>query len=322
MSTGISTAKMILFGEHAVVYGEPAISVPFTQALIKTEVSPSAENQFASTFFTGPIEEMPPFLDGIKRLILSIQKLLEQPEPVTVKVLSDVPVGRGLGSSAAVATSVTRGLYNYYEKKLTEEMLLKLVNQAEDVAHGNASGLDAVTVVTERPVWYAKGKNMETIHFAGELIFVVADTGIPSETKAAVADVGVLCKKEPLQYMPLIKELGGISWEMKGILETSIDKIRIGEAMNRSQSILKKLTVSDPKLENLIQVALSAGAYGAKLTGGGRGGCMFAIVENREIAEKVVKALQANGSAKEWIFTIGEGKHEGDRSSTYECGIN
>lgn len=322
MSIGISTAKIILFGEHAVVYGEPAIAVPFAQAIITTEVTPSAKNQFISTFFTGPIEKMPPFLEGIKQLILSVKQSFKKQENISVKVMSDVPVGRGLGSSAAVANSVSRALYNYYGQSITEEELLKLVNRAEDVAHGNASGLDAITVVTEKPVWYRKGKQMEHVHFEKEITFVVADTGIPSETKAAVGDVAILCQTNPQKYKPLIEKLGDISREIKEILETNVDKQKIGDAMNRAQKILEKLTVSDPKLENLIDTALSAGAFGAKLTGGGRGGCMIAIVEDKNVAKEIVKTLQANGSAKEWIFTIGEGKHEGDCSSTYECSIN
>lgn len=322
LATGIGTAKMILCGEHAVVYGEPAISVPFTQAVVTTNVEASIKTKFSSAFFSGDLEDMPDFLLGIKALVVDVLKEIGQGENVSIHVTSGVPIGRGLGSSAAVATSIARGLYKYFKRELESKKLLSIVNTAEKIAHGNASGVDAITVVSEKPVWYERDRKLEIMHFSKKITFVVADTGVPSETRAAVADVQKLYQKNQAEIGQIIRALGNISREIKTYLEGNADTIKIGDAMNRAQNYLETLTVSDSSLENLIKVARNNGADGAKLTGGGRGGCIIAIAKNQEIAEKITKALHKAGAAQEWIFTIGEGSYESDSHCTHECGAN
>lgn len=322
LATGIGTAKMILCGEHAVVYGEPAISVPFTQAVVTTNVEASIKTKFSSAFFSGDLEDMPDFLLGIKALVVDVLKEIGQGENVSIHVTSGVPIGRGLGSSAAVATSIARGLYKYFKRELESKKLLSIVNTAEKIAHGNASGVDAITVVSEKPVWYERDRKLEIMHFSKKITFVVADTGVPSETRAAVADVQKLYQKNQAEIDQIIRTLGNISREIKTYLEGNADTIKIGDAMNRAQNYLETLTVSDSSLENLIKVARNNGADGAKLTGGGRGGCIIAVAKNQEIAEKITKALHKAGAAQEWIFTIGEGSYESDSHCTHECGAN
>lgn len=322
LATGIGTAKMILCGEHAVVYGEPAISVPFTQAVVTTNVETSTKTEFSSAFFSGNLEDMPDFLEGIKSLVVDILKEIGKGECVSIHVTSGVPIGRGLGSSAAVATSIARGLYKYFDKELDKKKLLAIVNAAEKIAHGNASGVDAITVVSEKPVWYERDRKLEIMHFPKKVTFVVADTGVPSETRAAVADVQQLYQKNEAEIGKIIHALGDISREIKTNLEGNADTVKIGTAMNKAQSYLEILTVSDKSLEKLIEVARSNGADGAKLTGGGRGGCIIAVAKNQDTAEKITKALHKAGAAQEWIFTIGEGSYESDSHRTHECGAN
>ncbi|MDT0000801.1 mevalonate kinase [Listeria cossartiae subsp. cayugensis] len=322
MATGIGTAKMILCGEHAVVYGEPAISVPFTQAIVTTNVETSTKTKFSSAFFTGDLEDMPDFLAGIKALVVDVLNEIGKGECVSIHVNSGVPIGRGLGSSAAVATSIARGLYKYFNQELDSKKLLAIVNAAEKIAHGNASGVDAITVVSEKPVWYERDRKLEIMSFPKKITFVVADTGVPSETRDAVKDVQVLYKENEAEIGKIIKQLGDISREIKTHLEGDADTVKIGAAMNQAQTYLETLTVSDSSLEKLIKVARSSGADGAKLTGGGRGGCIIAVAKNQEIAEKITKALHDAGAAQEWIFTIGEGSYESDSHRTHECGAN
>ncbi|EKK8151224.1 mevalonate kinase [Listeria monocytogenes] len=322
MATGIGTAKMILCGEHAVVYGEPAISVPFTQAVVTTNVENSTKTKFSSAFFSGDLDDMPDFLAGIKALVVDVLNEIGKGECVSIHVVSGVPIGRGLGSSAAVATSIARGLYKYFNQELDSEKLLAIVNAAEKIAHGNASGVDAITVVSEKPVWYERNRKLEIMHFPKKITFVVADTGVPSETRDAVKDVQVLYKKNQAKIGKIIHQLGDISREIKTHLEGDADTVKIGAAMNKAQSYLETLTVSDSSLEKLIEVARSSGADGAKLTGGGRGGCIIAVAKNQEIAEQITKELHNAGAAQEWIFTIGEGSYESDSHRTHECGAN
>ncbi|WP_088810119.1 MULTISPECIES: mevalonate kinase [Listeria] len=318
MATGSATAKLILCGEHAVVYGEPAISIPFAQAVIQTEViKTEKETKFSSAFYTGDLKNMPDFLEGIKQMVVAILDKLGQ-APVLIRVLSEVPIGRGLGSSAAVSTSIARALYAYFEQTISDSELLELVNQSEKIAHGNPSGVDAVTVVTGKPIWFEKNKTLEPLHFEKKIYLVVADTGIPSETRSAVSDVGRLLQENPKKYRPFIAELGNISREIRGQLENNPDLKIIGAEMNKAQNLLEQLTVSDSSLEKLIRVALQNGALGAKLTGGGRGGCMISLVAGAKQAEKVAQALKNAGAAQEWIFTIGEGNHESNSDSSHE----
>ncbi|EUJ37741.1 mevalonate kinase [Brochothrix campestris] len=305
---GIASAKFILCGEHSVVYGEPAISFPFKQAHIITTLKriEGSQHELFSDYYTGPLAQAPEKLTAIKALVPYVLKRYKCMDALAIHIDSSVPVGRGLGSSAVVATSITRALLAYLKQPVISDSVLPFVNFSEDIAHGNPSGIDAITVVNEQAAWFEKEKGVQSLSLNVTLPLVVADTGIPSETRSSVAAVRALYQKNNTEIAGCIAQLGDISREIgkeitnEGRLET------VGRLFNRSHQLLKQLSVSSPEIENLIDCALAHDALGAKLTGGGRGGCVLILCKNKTQAVAMTKQLEAAGAVKTWISMIGE----------------
>ncbi|ODJ65934.1 mevalonate kinase [Brochothrix thermosphacta] len=305
---GIASAKFILCGEHSVVYGEPAISFPFKQARIITTLKEieGSEHQLISDFYTGTLSQAPEKLTAVKALIPHILKRYQCHSVLEITIDSSVPVGRGLGSSAVVATSITRAMLAFLKRPVISSNVLPFVNFSEDIAHGNPSGVDAITVVNEQAVWFEKEKGLQSLSLNLTLPIVVADTGIPSETRASVAAVRDLYQKNNIEVSACISQLGEISREIGKEITTHGDLHTVGDLFNQAHQLLCKLSVSSPEIENLITCALDNQALGAKLTGGGRGGCVIVLCKDKQHAQKMATQLSAAGAIKTWISMIGE----------------
>lgn len=305
-AVGTAIGKIILIGEHSVVYGEPALAIPFPTTKIKTTIQrkdgPVKLNCF---FYEGLLYNAPERLFGLTSVIKQVvDSFNEKLENLSVNIESSIPPERGMGSSAAVAVATIRGLYNFFNKPLTNEDLLKWTNISEKIVHGNPSGLDAAIIVGEKPLYYIKGKEFFPFSFKLDAYLIVADTGQLGQTQEAVSSVRNLMESNPRKGEPLIKELGTLANEAKGFMELN-DKVRLGGAMTRAHFLLDKLSVSNKQLNQLVSIALENNALGAKLTGGGRGGCMIALASTREEAEFISNRLLYNGAKNTWISNMG-----------------
>lgn len=303
---GQASGKIILMGEHSVVYGEPAIAFPFQETFISTSVESSTTMMLDCHYFSGKLSEVPPHLKSVKEVVTQTLVALQQEKALfKITLTSTIPAERGMGSSAATAVSIVRALFDYFDIPCTSERLLPLVDHAEKIAHGNPSGIDAAATSGDKPIFFIKGHPLKTFPMnVSHAYLIVADTGIKGQTREAVSDVAHLFNQDKKQIAPRISELGRLAKLAKQAISAD-DVQTLGQVMNQAQDELKALSVSNDKLDQLVKTARDNGALGAKLTGGGRGGCMISLADSKEQATNIASALKENGAVATWIQSLG-----------------
>ena len=296
---GKSHSKIILIGEHSVVYGYPAIAIPLKKIEIECTIEEAKSNFFYDETDTLSVA-----------IFTALKYLKKENEKIKYKITSQIPQKRGMGSSAAVSIAAIRAIFNYFGENLEDELLEKLVNTEEIVAHKHPSGLDAKTSLRDKAIRFVKNKGFSYIDLNLDAYLVIADTGIYGNTGEAIQNVKNLGDKAELS----LKKLGRLTDEMTRILTGNIEnkekKIRrekiskIGEIMTAANTELGKLNITIEKTELFVKTAIENGAAGAKISGGGLGGCVIALAKNLEIMEKVKDGFTKCGAENIWVEKI------------------
>ncbi|MBO0961400.1 mevalonate kinase [Neobacillus sp. MM2021_6] len=303
VAVGSAHGKLILVGEHSVVYGMPAIALPFPVLEATATVEENFEGIFlASDYYDGPLKGVPKKFWGIAACVEETLKLLNKHnQGLLIRLHSSIPIGRGLGSSAAIAIAIVKSLFAFYGKKAQPDEVMPLVHIAETFAHGNPSGLDMVTAFSEYPIWFQKGKKIESLQMGGPLFLVVADTGHFGDTRGAVLSIKAKHAANPERTQKSLNQLGTVTLEARRAISKG-DLRLLGQLFDLAQSELTDLGVSNEKINRLVEAARKAGALGAKLTGGGRGGCIVALAQTATHAQVIAKALMKAGACNTWSF--------------------
>ncbi|WP_265459755.1 mevalonate kinase [Enterococcus sp. HY326] len=300
---GKATGKIILMGEHSVVYGEPAIAMPFLATHIQTRITDGPENSLDSIYFSGKLADVPAPLKNIQALITALQEKFQQQAGIHLEITSTIPAERGMGSSAATAVAITRGYFDYQKTDLSDQELLDFVNLSEKIAHGNPSGIDAAATSGPNPLYFIKGQELSSFPMNVDAYLVVADTGIKGKTRGAVADVAKQYQENPA-VPELIHILGQLAKDAKQAIISNQPAL-LGSMMTKAHRNLKALGVSNDALDLLTDTAIANNALGAKLTGGGRGGCLIALAEDLATAKQIAAAQEKAGAKQTWIQGLG-----------------
>ncbi|MFV0560213.1 MAG: mevalonate kinase [Enterococcus sp.] len=301
---GESSGKIILMGDHAVVYGEPAIAFPFHATKVVARFTDDTQDFLDSSYYRGLLKDAPHALKNIKVLLEQLKAHHQLTHALHLHLTSTIPAERGMGSSAAVAVAITRAFYNYLSLPLDHDTLLNYVQISEKIAHGNPSGLDAAAASSLKPIYFTKGHPFDYFALNIDAFLIVADTGMKGQTREAVKDVAHLFEKNREDISQHIQKLGKLTKQAKDAIINN-QPMLLGKCMSKAHEELQHLTVSNSFLDTLIQTATSAGALGAKLTGGGRGGCMIALTTTNAEAQIVSQALADAGAVNTWIQGLG-----------------
>ena len=262
--------KVILVGEHFVVHGTPAIALPVFSRGVRVDAVREP----------GPWD-MPEAVEAHVRRLLPI--LCESAKRLTLTVESDLPIGAGLGGSAALAVALVRALDDH--GTLSAEELRLQAHQLEKLAHGTPSGIDDAVAAYGCPVHYVKGERPVPMTDVRPPGLWIGLTPQRTSTLEAVAGVSRLADARPDWFRELLGDATGLVVEAEGALRKS-DWVALGRVMTRNHALLQSIEVSTPALDWLVDSAVAAGAYGAKLTGGGLGGAAIALApEDLDLSE-------------------------------------
>lgn len=299
--------KIILCGEHSVVYGRPAIAVPVsdlrTHARIEPDAQPGLRIVARDLRQTIIVRDAPP-LDALAQAARLVLERLGAAEPDAVlTVQSDLPIAAGMGSGAAVTVALARALSAYLGAELPADELSALTYEVEKIHHGTPSGIDNTVIAWEAPIYFVKEQPPETFTIGEPFDMLIANSGIASSTLAVVSNVRQQWLAHPEFYNILFDCVGAIATAARAAIEQGARQA-LGTLLNENHELLVRMGVSIPQLNALVQSACQAGALGAKLTGSGQGGNVIALVKPDRRAA-VTAALQDAGAVKIWHTRIG-----------------
>lgn len=294
MPSASSFGTVFLFGEHAVVYGFPALV-----ASVDRKISVSAERNRrdtirirsslgSATIRINDIGRAGGKLNYVIRAIHNTFQHIGKTGGMDVNIKSSLPPSSGLGTSSAVCVATIRAVSSAFDSSLEEKDLINLALKTERDIQGLASRA-GVTCALFGGYWLIEGERATKIEAQG-MEAVVGWSGIPSSTRKMVRFVGKLKEKQPVIVDVIFNGIGwltrvGVNYLRSGNVE------RLGQLMNLNHALLASLKIVPPKIERMLQACWERGALGAKITGAGGGGCIIALGKT----EKILKAIEETG---------------------------
>lgn len=297
--------KIILFGEHSVVYGQPAIAVPISQVQATCTVRDNSAGH--GILLNAPDIDRREYLsaegndDPLAWVVYRTLDALGIPAPkLEITVTSTIPIACGLGSGAAISAAIIRALGKFFRRPFDAQTISDIAFEVEKIYHGTPSGIDNTVVAFARPIFFITGKPIERLTVGAPLTFVIADTGIKSPTYKVVGNLRARRSKNPAAFDTIFERMGILAQSARKALERG-DCRAVGALMDENHAILRKLDISHPMLDTLVSAAMTAGAIGAKLSGAGWGGNMIALAT--PATAKVIGATLTSAGAKKVIVS-------------------
>jgi mevalonate kinase len=296
---GIGFGKAILFNEHFVVYGLPAIVTAIGKYTV-AKVEPVdksgwkiTDNRKATPNYKE--KKTTQQKDSINR-VLKKMKIDLSKKGIKITLEGNLYCASGIGASAASCVAITRALSNHYNLNLSNEEINDVAYEGEKAYHGSPSGIDNTASTYGGLIWFEKGENnvMDRITLPNPVEIVMGNTGKVADTNKVVAGVRERKEQNPQKYAEIFDRAENIAYLAKDALQDE-DYRELGKLMNENHKLLQQIEVSSRELDFLVKLSRDHGALGAKLTGGGYGGSMIALTPGRDLQDDVANAIEKEG---------------------------
>ena len=300
MGRGSGFGKTILFGEHFVVHGVPGIASAVDSAAVATVkkaaggINVTDERSGAKGYAEKKKLQQ---IESIERMLKAMDMDLKT--GMDIWLGGNLPGFSGLGASAASSVAIARAIAEEFGLDLSDEQINDVAYEAEKAYAGNPSGIDNTAATFGGLIWFKKnladGTNtIKQLSIREPVEIVIGNTGIVANTKAMVEGVAERKKQNPKTYDAIFKQAEELAVKGRKALE-AFDLKQVGELMNENHRLLQQIEVSCKELDMLVELARKEGAFGAKMTGGGGGGCMLALTPGERLQQKVASAIEGKG---------------------------
>jgi mevalonate kinase len=294
---GVGYGKGILFNEHFVVYGIPAIASAigkYTVARVEPCDRKGVELIDSREATPGYKEEKKEQQQDSLNRILKTMNIDTSKNGVKITLEGNLYAASGIGASAASCVAIVRAFSEYFDLNLPDDRINEIAYEGEKGYHGTPSGIDNTASTYGGLIWFQKGEQMDRIPIPNPVEIVIGNTGKVADTAAAVAGVRERKEKNPEKYKEIFERAENIAFLAKRAFQEE-DHEEVGKLMNENHKLLQHIEVSSRELDFLVGVARDNGALGAKLTGGGLGGNMIALTPGKDLQEKVANAIEKEG---------------------------
>jgi mevalonate kinase len=302
---GSAPGKVIISGEHSVVYGYPAIAVALGIRCnaVSTFGDPgvnikSLDLNTEALYSIQDIAQMKrgntvnPGFDSVALALAETLNQIDEVPQIETQIHSDIPISAGLGSSAAVVVASIASVLNLYNKSLSKNEISSIAFKSEKITHGKPSGIDN-SIATYGGLLKFQNGNITQKDLNHSVPLIIGNTKISRDTKKLVSGVSDLKNKYPSLIEPILKTMGELAEQTENLIEIK-DLVKLGDVFNINQGLLDSIGVGHNVLNEYIWKARKAGALGAKLTGGGGGGCMIALAKDRISQNEIVEKLRSD----------------------------
>ena len=297
--SGKGFRKAILINEHFVVYGVPAIAVP---VFLPVEVTATVRRGAGLRVLvhTATEEDLWHGADADRfeavRRVMHAMGLSETDRMVQVRCLDDLPGWGGMGSSAGFCVALVRALCRTLDRPCSNEEINRIAYEGEKVFAANPSGIDNTVATYGQPLWFERGRTpaWELIRLGFTLWLVVGNSGMPSRTRDEVEKVARFSEAHPAVFSEMLEDATRLGRAARAALEKG-DAAGLGALMDQGHAMLQQVGVSNERLDEMVSFCRLQGALGAKLTGGGGGGCMIALARDASSGEAIASGLEQLG---------------------------
>ena len=292
------------------VYGSHAIAIPVNQVSSRVVITPLinstpgiVEVYAADIHLQDQLDSLPE-QDPIAFCIRSaLQKLGVQKYPAfSIRINSTIPIAAGMGSGASVSCAIAQAVSTFLGKPFTYSEISSIAFEVEKLHHGYPSGIDNTVIAFKQAVYYKREEEPELLKIGARLVFIIADSGIKSLTSEVVNAVRDAWKLDQAHFDGIFSDIDSLVQKAFAEIKTG-NREKIGSLMNKNHLLLQEMGVSHPVIDELVTSARLNGAYGAKLSGAGRGGNIIALIPP-ELSDPMRDALLDAGATRVILTTL------------------
>jgi len=295
-SKASAPGKVILFGEHFVVYGVKAILCSINKRVTVTAEKTSERKISINSEIGNLILEPNKLISEINSPLkpfyyLANKAIKNQDTGIEIKINSEIPLGAGLGSSSACCVAGAAAIFRLFED-VSKEKILELAIEAERTIFENTSGADCTVCTYGGIIEYGKKQGFKKIEDEPNFQLVIANSNIEHSTESMVSGVKTFVIKNKEEFSKLLNQESKLVEDVLKLLKENNPE-ELGEKINQNQKYLETIGISNNQLKKMIEIGQKT-SFGAKITGSGGGGCIFALTNESNVEQSLKEFKDKN----------------------------